>query len=590
MSNIYIDDKFYRIKKILDGECEISKKIMKEILQKYPIKMDLVIKETIKNLNKTTNLYWEPLIKTEYYKGTEERIDPYASISNYYVLRDPNYTDRYNVDVYGNRQSKIIRCANFNKYFLLTQKTNDKIPEGTTTFNGDNYDEINIDDFFNFQIIQDEKEDNSSLNNISSPFSFYNFDAYIDKNTENNVSTDLVFNIFESTFKDLYADTIDIILNEFQEEIKKYIEKTTSALITYNEKLSETNKKIDENNKYLDSIKFPSIEDFNKFVSNFNYNDEVKNNTLYLPNIEDVIKKIHDFHNKERDFLESKEFDKSEFRIQKNDNGDIGWYWFLDFFFGTEDKPPFKGNGNFFVKVNPKLFDISPKVKSIIEKIKFKYIEDPNYKEKYYESTDYATNLPKMYFKTFKSGILIPLYDGKEITFEKLNNILEELKNTAKEIFNFTSNVDINDPKVIEFMYNRIKEEYYKEIDDEELEKEIKEKMKDEKYWNNRSYSYSSFRFDCYYSRVLSIINEIKDIIEYANKNKEKGDFFKNYSTRCIELFKGYTAYTDNSKLTDEKSKITSSINMFEEQLKKLNYSYNLITALKPNNYQKKKD
>ena len=51
MSNIYINDKFYRIKKILDGECEISKKIMKEILQKYPIKMDLVIKETIKKLN-----------------------------------------------------------------------------------------------------------------------------------------------------------------------------------------------------------------------------------------------------------------------------------------------------------------------------------------------------------------------------------------------------------------------------------------------------------------------------------------------------------------------------------------------------------
>ena len=588
MNNTIIEKKFYTIKKILESKCEISKEIMKKILQKYPVTIDKVIIETANNLIKNTNLYWEPLRKIEYFTGTEIR--EYPSVSNYYFLKLPHYSPTYEKSTYGNRESKMIRCANQNKYFIITQKLNNKVPKRTETLNGNNYETINIVDFFNFVITQENQEDISQLSEISSPFSFYDFDSYKIKTIDNEVDLNLVYENFSEAFRNLYADTIDIILNEFQEEIKKCIEKTKLMLIAYNEKITEINNKINENNEYLNRIKFPSIEDFNKFVLNFKDDDKVKNNILYLPDFEDIIKKINEFHSKENEFIESKEFNKDAFRIQTNDNGDIGWYWILKFYFAIEENLPFKGEGNFFVKLNPELFDIIQKVKDIIKKIRFKYIEDPNYIEEYYESTDYASNLPKMYFRTYKSGTLIPLYDNKEITFEELDRILEKIENSAKEIFDYKSRIDINDPEVIDFMYDKIKKGYYKSIDDEELEKIIKEKMKEEKYWNNISYSYSSFEFDYFYCRVKDFINEIKRLIKHANKNKEKGEFFKKYSERCMELFKGYTTYTNNILLSNEKNNIIETINKYEEQLKRLNYSYSLISAIGTSNYQKKKD
>ena len=128
MKHIDIDESFNKIREILYGNCETAKKIMKEVLKNYPIDMDKLIKETVKNLNDETNLYWESLRKIDFYKNTVTRINPYASISNYYFLRDPNYTDEYDVDVYGNKTSKAIRCANYDMYFIITQYLNGDTP------------------------------------------------------------------------------------------------------------------------------------------------------------------------------------------------------------------------------------------------------------------------------------------------------------------------------------------------------------------------------------------------------------------------------------------------------------------------------
>lgn len=584
MKHIDIDESFNKIREILYGNCETAKKIMKEVLKNYPIDMDKLIKETVKNLNDETNLYWESLRKIDFYKNTVTRINPYASISNYYFLRDPNYTDEYDVDVYGNKTSKAIRCANYDTYFIITQNLNGDTPKNIKTINNNNYNNINIIDFFELNILQEGKEDISSLGNISSPFSYYDFDKDISKESTDSIS-ELFTTIFQQTFKSMYKNIINEIMEEYLREINKELENKNDILFRLNCDLNQTNKSLEENNDYLEETNFPGIDDFNNFVGSFRYNDN-KSKKYSLPDIERVNEKIKDFEEQKNNLMKDKEF--SNFSLSTNEKGEEGWYWFLDFYCEDPYKYHFRGDGNYFVKVKTGIHELISKIKDIIKKIEVNYVKDPKYKEEYYVSTDFNKDLPRLYFRTYEAGNLEIIYDGKKISIDELNNIFEELKKLAEDISKYEANVDINNPDIINFMLNKI--ECWYNSTDEDTDELLSKKMKEKKYWNNRSYQYSSFKFDGCKYWIMSIINTLESIIESANNNKEKAEYFQDYSKRCIELFNGYNKYLSNNSLTTKREELVKMIDSIEEEIENMYASSNSITSIKSIALQKKRD
>ena len=584
MKHIDIDESFNKIREILYGNCETAKKIMKEVLKNYPIDMDKLIKETVKNLNDETNLYWESLRKIDFYKNTVTRINPYASISNYYFLRDPNYTDEYDVDVYGNKTSKAIRCANYDMYFIITQYLNGDTPQDTTTINDNNYNNINIIDYFELNFLQEKKDDITSLNSISSPFSYYDFDKDINKEADDSIS-ELFINIFQQTFKSMYKDTINEIMEEYLQETNKEIEKKDDILFRLNSELDQTNKSLEENNNYLEETSFPGIDAFNNFINNFNYDDE-KRKKIFLPDVEKVVDETKYFEELKNNLIKDKDF--SNFNLSTNEKGEEGWYWFLDFYCEEPYNYHFRGDGNYFVKIKPGIQELLSKIKDIIKKINVNYVKDPKYKEEYYKSTDFNENLPKLYFRTYKAGNLEITYNGKRLTIDELNNIFEELKNLTEELTKYKTNVDINDPDVKNFMLDKI-ECWFNNTDEDSTEL-LSRKMKEEKNWNNRSYQYSSFKFDCCKSWIMDIINFLENLIECAKDNKEKAEYFQNYSNRCIELLNGYNKYINNKFLTIRRQNLVEMIDFLEYEMQSL-YTYsNSITSIKSKELQKKRD
>lgn len=584
MKHIDIDESFNKIREILYGNCETAKKIMKEVLKNYPIDMDKLIKETVKNLNDETNLYWESLRKIDFYKNTVTRINPYASISNYYFLRDPNYTDEYDVDVYGNKTSKAIRCANYDMYFIITQYLNGDTPQNTTTINDNNYNNINIIDYFELNFLQEKKDDITSLNSISSPFSYYDFDKDINKEADDSIS-ELFINIFQQTFKSMYKDTINEIMEEYLQETNKEIEKKDDILFRLNSELDQTNKSLEENNNYLEETSFPGIDAFNNFINNFNYDDE-KRKKIFLPDVEKVVDETKYFEELKNNLIKDKDF--SNFNLSTNEKGEEGWYWFLDFYCEEPYNYHFRGDGNYFVKIKPGIQELLSKIKDIIKKINVNYVKDPKYKEEYYKSTDFNENLPKLYFRTYKAGNLEITYNGKRLTIDELNNIFEELKNLTEELTKYKTNVDINDPDVKNFMLDKI-ECWFNNTDEDSTEL-LSRKMKEEKNWNNRSYQYSSFKFDCCKSWIMDIINFLENLIECAKDNKEKAEYFQNYSNRCIELLNGYNKYINNKFLTIRRQNLVEMIDFLEYEMQSL-YTYsNSITSIKSKELQKKRD
>lgn len=584
MKHIDIDESFNKIREILYGNCETAKKIMKEVLKNYPIDMDKLIKETVKNLNDETNLYWESLRKIDFYKNTVTRINPYASISNYYFLRDPNYTDEYDVDVYGNKTSKAIRCANYDMYFIITQYLNGDTPQNTTTINDNNYNNINIIDYFELNFLQEKKDDITSLNSISSPFSYYDFDKDINKEADDSIS-ELFINIFQQTFKSMYKDTINEIMEEYLQETNKEIEKKDDILFRLNSELDQTNKSLEENNNYLEETSFPGIDAFNNFINNFNYDDE-KRKKIFLPDVEKVVDETKYFEELKNNLIKDKDF--SNFNLSTNEKGEEGWYWFLDFYCEEPYNYHFRGDGNYFVKIKPGIQELLSKIKDIIKKINVNYVKDPKYKEEYYKSTDFNENLPKLYFRTYKAGNLEITYNGKRLTIDELNNIFEELKNLTEELTKYKTNVDINDPDVKNFMLDKI-ECWFNNTDEDSTEL-LSRKMKEEKNWNNRSYQYSSFKFDCCKSWIMDIINFLENLIECAKDNKEKAEYFQNYSNRCIELLNGYNKYINNKFLTIRRENLVEMIDFLEYEMQSL-YTYsNSITSIKSKELQKKRD
>lgn len=584
MKHIDIDESFNKIREILYGNCETAKKIMKEVLKNYPIDMDKLIKETVKNLNDETNLYWESLRKIDFYKNTVTRINPYASISNYYFLRDPNYTDEYDVDVYGNKTSKAIRCANYDMYFIITQYLNGDTPQDTTTINDNNYNNINIIDYFELNFLQEKKDDITSLNSISSPFSYYDFDKDINKEADDSIS-ELFINIFQQTFKSMYKDTINEIMEEYLQETNKEIEKKDDILFRLNSELDQTNKSLEENNNYLEETSFPGIDAFNNFINNFNYDDE-KRKKIFLPDVEKVVDETKYFEELKNNLIKDKDF--SNFNLSTNEKGEEGWYWFLDFYCEEPYNYHFRGDGNYFVKIKPGIQELLSKIKDIIKKINVNYVKDPKYKEEYYKSTDFNENLPKLYFRTYKAGNLEITYNGKRLTIDELNNIFEELKNLTEELTKYKTNVDINDPDVKNFMLDKI-ECWFNNTDEDSTEL-LSRKMKEEKNWNNRSYQYSSFKFDCCKSWIMDIINFLENLIECAKDNKEKAEYFQNYSNRCIELLNGYNKYINNKFLTIRRENLVEMIDFLEYEMQSL-YTYsNSITSIKSKELQKKRD
>ena len=584
MKHIDIDESFNKIRDILYGNCKTTKEIMKNILKKYPINMDNLIKETVKNLNNETSLYWESLIKTKFYVRTVTRVDPRASISNYHFLRDPNYTDEYDVDVYGNKTSKAIRCANYDTYFIITQNLNGDTPKNIKTINNNNYNNINIIDFFELNILQEGKEDISSLGNISSPFSYYDFDKDISKESTDSIS-ELFTTIFQQTFKSMYKNIINEIMEEYLREINKELENKNDILFRLNCDLDQTNKSLEENNDYLEETNFPGIDDFNNFVGSFRYNDN-KSKKYSLPDIERVNEKIKDFEEQKNNLMKDKEF--SNFSLSTNEKGEEGWYWFLDFYCEDPYKYHFRGDGNYFVKVKTGIHELISKIKDIIKKIEVNYVKDPKYKEEYYVSTDFNKDLPRLYFRTYEAGNLEIIYDGKKISIDELNNIFEELKKLAEDISKYEANVDINDPDIINFMLNKI--ECWYNSTDEDSDELLSKKMKEKKYWNNRSYQYSSFKFDGCKYWIMSIINTLESIIESANNNKEKAEYFQDYSKRCIELFNGYNKYLSNNSLTTKREELVKMIDSIEEEIENMYASSNSITSIKSIALQKKRD
>lgn len=584
MKHIDIDENFNKIREILYGNCETAKKIMKEVLKNYPIDMDKLIKETVKNLNDETNLYWESLRKIDFYKNTVTRINPYASISNYYFLRDPNYTDEYDVDVYGNKTSKAIRCANYDMYFIITQYLNGDTPQDTTTINDNNYNNINIIDYFELNFLQEKKDDITSLNSISSPFSYYDFDKDINKEADDSIS-ELFINIFQQTFKSMYKDTINEIMEEYLQETNKEIEKKDDILFRLNSELDQTNKSLEENNNYLEETSFPGIDAFNNFINNFNYDDE-KRKKIFLPDVEKVVDETKYFEELKNNLIKDKDF--SNFNLSTNEKGEEGWYWFLDFYCEEPYNYHFRGDGNYFVKIKPGIQELLSKIKDIIKKINVNYVKDPKYKEEYYKSTDFNENLPKLYFRTYKAGNLEITYNGKRLTIDELNNIFEELKNLTEELTKYKTNVDINDPDVKNFMLDKI-ECWFNNTDEDSTEL-LSRKMKEEKNWNNKSYQYSSFKFDCCKSWIMDIINFLENLIECAKDNKEKAEYFQNYSNRCIELLNGYNKYINNKFLTIRRQNLVEMIDFLEYEMQSL-YTYsNSITSIKSKELQKKRD
>ena len=87
MESINIDNCFDVIEKILYGKNEKAKQVMENILKKYSIDTDKFILELARDLTNNTCLFWEPVIKVEYFKDTKKMRDPKASISNYHFLR-----------------------------------------------------------------------------------------------------------------------------------------------------------------------------------------------------------------------------------------------------------------------------------------------------------------------------------------------------------------------------------------------------------------------------------------------------------------------------------------------------------------------
>lgn len=587
MNNITIDENFDKIKSILYGNYNIEKKIMEQILKKYPISIDTIIVETVDQLINDTKLYWEPLKKIQFFKGTEQKTDPHASISNYHFLTTPGYTDQYEVDTYGNIESKIIRCANYNKYFIISQKTNNCVPKDVVTLNPIIYDSMDINDFFKFSIIEDAKENITSNDQIASEFCFYDLDAYKDKNAKHNVNEEAVTTVFLETFKKHYREHINTIINEFQERISRTIQEKSLELATSEDKYNDINRIISYNNDFLDRLNFHTIDDFNTRIYNMHFNRKT-DQAHSLPDVDKIIKIMENLNNEIKQKRDD-QFSEQIFNFETNEKGEKGWNWFLNFSYGDMDKYLFEGKTSYFVKVNPELFKTLPEINNIINNLKFEFRENPDYKDTYYTSKDYEPSIPEVCFRTYKTGSIHPIYAGEEISLETLNQKLVELKKLAEKIKSFDCALNINDPEIIKLMSDNIKC-VYNFTDDDHLESTVTEKMKDKNYWYNRSSSYSGYTFSDYYYQIIGYIRSIQYLIELANQNKEKADYFKERAKTYQDLFEGHKKYMRNQYLYKERDQLHDQINSLKEDLRSLNSAYATFSPQKPDTYKKKRD
>ena len=586
MESINIDNCFDVIEKILYGKNEKAKQVMENILKKYSIDTDKFILELARDLTNNTCLFWEPVIKVEYFKDTKKMRDPKASISNYHFLRNPNYTDEYEMDFFGNRESKMIRCANYNNYFIISQKLNGSIDKKLDTLNGEVYDKINILDYFNFILKEDETKDRKNYKDVDSSISFYDFDTYKDQRIKKNITVDTVLRVLPNTFMSLFKQYINDILNEFKEIMDSYIDCRDAQLIKVYEEYDKINEKIKVNEDKLEEYKFPDIEEFNKFVNDFHRNDKVREN-YRLPSSDDVVDKIDTFHESRNNLLENGILEEDNFNFEVNENGEKGWTWLLDFNYGFNDEVFFRGEGKYFAKVNPELFELLPRIKDIINNISLKFNEDKDYKDKYYSSKEYDDNLPELHFKEVKCGNIIPIYNDKEIGYDELISILNGLEKLADEVLKCDIKIDINDSSIINFMSDKIECVYnFTDSEDYDIEKE----MYNIDNWYNRSYNCDSFRFSSYHNAIINYIHSIKYLFDYSNNNRKKADFFKEYADYCDRLFRGYVLYKENESLYSDRKTIEEKIHSLENDISEYNNSVQLVSTIGDESYQKKKE
>lgn len=571
MTNIAIQ----KIKEIINGNDLISKDIMTDILKKYSIKTDILIENVINTLIDKTLLYWEPLIKTDFFQRSENRTDPHASVSNYHFLRGP-YSDKYEVTVYGNRESKMIRCINTNKFYIIAQKLYDDVKD-VEAINNRIYEECNLLDFFNFELIESNMDSIDSFSKENRKNPFYNFDAII-KREKTNITTEDIKNIIIECFQDLFSEYIDQIINEYLEAIKNNLEKYQLKLDSTEKKLKEVSDRITQNTQKIRELNYPGEDKFEQFRYNYHKTKEISQAST-LPSKIEIEEHKDNINEMIQKGLDEKKFDIEQFHVTTKDNK-IGWPFLLRFTYGIFDILSLQGEIKYFQTIPDEATNIMSQIKDIITKIKIETINDERYQEQRFNSMDYDSSYPKTYFTTCGACSIKLKFNDKEISYEDLEKILDQIELLLQR-FNELAfwNMDITNPEIVNRMKNNITCQY--NFDESiDINKTINEKIIDKNNWKIYGYGNSMFDAEKYQFFIRCIINSIKNILVESQQNQQKAQFYSEYSEYFVNIHKAHSLVLENNELLKQQSKLQEEKNETQNEFDKMDNNYSSIKRL----------
>ena len=560
MTHINDIDAFIFIDDILSRNNKDLIQVMSNVLDKYNINTDLLLKKTSNYLCEITDFFWEPVIKEENYSTSHTEYPAYPSNHLAWTWTPETVTET------GKKTSKTIRCANHDIFFTITEKTENYIPKNISSTNTNSYESFSYQDLFNINI----KSDND----------------IIDKK--------IVKEALIHTYKELLFNNANDILNDYYEELKKYKEDLLERIEREEEKKIENerillivNDQIDIYKRALANLKSFDIDKFDEHNKKFLTTSEYRRKSE-LATREDVLNEILDYNIYQEDLQELLEKKILQFDKSKNDN--LGWNITFDCFIPTDDLSYSEGFTK-FISAPSEIISLIEHVDNFLTKLSFKYDADPDYPEVFFNRKSYDKNLSYGAFRSYSKGELEYYIDNKKI---KENELFEQLSSMGR-LIQIVLRYDISELINNKEIQNEMKQQFindnsYKEID------YLDDDLRESDNWTVCSDTYDKDVIKAYCKQVQKIIRQVKNIIQKAHENSEKAEYFKDYTNFYNMLFTQYAAINQYKKLLDncssKKEKIMEDTKSINDNITSLINQCNEIDTTREDikKYTKKRD
>lgn len=525
----------------LKSNNEKIKKIMEEILSKYSYQTEELINDTAKYLNETTPFFWEKVIIENNY---EESFKTYnTSIVN------KGEGDTYTYHIYkGKKKSKTLRCANTDTYYKIAEKKIDYIPKRINVYNENYYDTITYNDLLTINI-------------------------YSSNNKKKNI--DFVKNALTHTYKEKISEISKTIVKEFYDRILplqpiykdrlKEIEQIVSKNQYKKERIEQNSQAIEQSINILCKNNDFTEEKYYQAFRNIDNNREYIENII-LPSRSDIKDKIKYYNENIKELKSKKLVDESVFNFDVNEDGKKGWNWEIKNYI-TNDILSAIGTITTFKEAPKNLLKFINIVNKDILPLSIQYDHNPIFNEKYHnyvfryhkDDEEKTTSI-----KSYESGILNIRTNNKKISISELLEIIHRIKKLANKVLKENVIIDVYNTELINDMKDSLREDIG--LGDKGLD--YIEDWEMEPYnWKLKS-KYNKENIDKYVKRIIQIINDIEEIIKYANENEKKAIFFKEYTEYYKELCNIYNKYYDNIKQIKNNNNRINEINKENENLK----------------------